>query len=162
MTNTPEPGANRPIPTLDVDAIIHSYEQRQRRRAELRPANKAALFEVLAGAGITAVLVTFDGYGDSGQIESIDAQSAEGEVSLPDIGVEIAVARYDEDEPERRCLPLRQAIEELAYASLGELHGGWENNEGAYGEFVFDTAKRSITLDYHERYTATEDFTHEL
>ena len=77
MTNTPEPGANRPIPTLDVDAIIHSYEERQRRRAELRPVNKAALFEVLAGAGITAVVVVFDGYGDSGQVESMDAQSAQ-------------------------------------------------------------------------------------
>ena len=37
---------------------------------ELRPENKAALFRVLEAAGVTAVTVAFDGYGDSGQIES--------------------------------------------------------------------------------------------
>ena len=51
---------------------------------------------------------------------------------------------------------------ELAYDALSDLHGGWENNDGAYGEFVFDTAKRSISLAYYERYTATEDYDHEL
>ena len=77
-------------------------------------------------------------------------------------GIEIAVARYDEDDPERCCHQLERAIEELAYDALSDLHGGWENNDGAYGEFVFDTAKRSISLAYYERYTATEDYDHEL
>ncbi len=34
----------------------------------LQPGNKAALFDALAAAGVTLVVVTFDGYGDSGQI----------------------------------------------------------------------------------------------
>ena len=43
----------------------------------IRPANKTALFDALAAAGITSVLVHFDGSGDSGQIEDIDATAGE-------------------------------------------------------------------------------------
>jgi hypothetical protein len=162
MTDTPESGAMPRIAIPDLDSVIERYEERQRRRAALRPANKKALFAVLDSVGVTSVTVRFDGYGDSGQIEEIDARNAEGATGLPEVGVTIMVARYGEDEPEQRCLTLGQAIEELAYEALGELHDGWENNDGAFGEFVFDTAKRSITLDYSERYTATEHYSHEL
>ena len=41
----------------------------------IRPENKAVLFESLAQVGITTVLVEFDGYGDSGQIEDISAHA---------------------------------------------------------------------------------------
>ena len=50
----------------------------------------------------------------------------------------------------------------VAYDFLSETHGGWENNDGAYGEFSFDVAARTITLDYNERYTATEFYSHEF
>jgi hypothetical protein len=38
----------------------------------------------------------------------------------------------------------------------GDTHCGWENNDGAYGDFIFDVAKRTITLDFNERYTASD------
>ena len=50
----------------------------------------------------------------------------------------------------------RDAVEALAYAFLEETHGGWENNEGAFGEFTFDVAERTITLDYNERFESSE------
>ena len=40
--------------------------------------------------------------------------------------------------------------------SFEEAHGGWEDNLGAYGDFVFDVAERSITLNYHERIETSE------
>ena len=40
--------------------------------------------------------------------------------------------------------------------ALAQTHGGWENNEGAYGEFTFDVAQRTITLDYNERVETSE------
>ena len=55
-----------------------------------------------------------------------------------------------------------EAVEQLAYDFLSETHGGWENNGGAYGEFTFDVAEGTITLDYNERYTATEFYSHEF
>ena len=40
---------------------------RDRLEAELLPANKTAIFDALASAGIVSVVVFFDGGGDSGQ-----------------------------------------------------------------------------------------------
>ncbi|MGA8499789.1 MAG: DUF6878 family protein [Xanthobacteraceae bacterium] len=51
---------------------------------------------------------------------------------------------------------IADAIERLAYDLLERTHCGWENNDGAYGDFTFDVAERTITLDYNERYTASE------
>ena len=109
---------------------------------------------------MTKVIVTFDGFGDSGQIESVEARAAEQIVDLPQVEIEIARAQMGSDEPERRAHRLADAIEALAYGFLEQTHSGWENNQGAYGEFVFDVAEGTITLDYNERYTASENYTH--
>jgi hypothetical protein len=47
----------------------------------LLPGNKTALFDALGAAKIT-VVVAFDGYGDSGQIENIDAKAVDEIVPL--------------------------------------------------------------------------------
>ena len=59
---------------------------------------------------------------------------------------------------ERQTQPIRDAIETLAYDFLDKTQSGWENNEGAYGDFTFDVAARTITLDYNERRTESEIF----
>ena len=50
----------------------------------------------------------------------------------------------------------------MAYRFLDQTHDGWENDDGAYGEFTFDVAERSITLEYNERYIETHYHEHEL
>lgn len=122
--------------------------------------NKAALFAVLAGVGITVVTVSFDGYGDSGQIESLDARADAESVELPAASVELARPDWQSLETIREMQPLRDAIETMAYALLARTHGGWENNDGAYGAFTFDVAGGTIELDYNERYTASEQSSH--
>lgn len=118
---------------------------------------KAALFEALAQVGITTVLVEFDGYGDSGQIEHISAHAGPDiAVSLPESNVEIARVDYSSLEIVRQTLSVKEAIEQLAYDFLEETHGGWENNEGAYGDFLFDVVERTITLNYNERIETSE------
>ena len=83
MTDIQKPDA----PDEDIDAriacVLAEYEAHDRRSAALFPANKAALFDALGAAGITTVTVTFDGYGDSGQIEEITAQQGDRVVDLP-------------------------------------------------------------------------------
>ncbi len=62
------------------------------------------------------------------------------------------------DEPVRtHDLPLREAVEELCYGYLEQKYGGWENNDGAFGEFRFDVAERRIALDFNGRFT---DYSH--
>ena len=44
--------------------------------------------------------------------------------------------------------------QQLAFDFLSDTHGGWENNDGAYGEFCFDAAARCIHLEFNERLEA--------
>lgn len=158
-----EPTTASPTVTVSVDyaAICEREAARDRLDAELRPANKAALLGALRAAAITSVVVTFDGCGDSGQIEEVDAVGPEGACELPAVDVEIATATWSV-EIDRRSLPIGEAIEELSYDLLNGLHGGWEDNDGAYGEVTFDAAADTITLDYNGRYTAIDSHTHEF
>ena len=82
-----------PVSTPSTDTVIDWADQDRQHAAlaeAIRPANKAALFEALASAGITTVVLQFDGYGDSGQVESIEARIGENLVDLPDAKIEIA------------------------------------------------------------------------
>ena len=63
---------------------------------------------------------------------------------------------------DRQSLSIHDAIEALVYSFLGQTHDGWENSDGAYGDFTFDVADRTITLDYNERYTETKNYQHEF
>lgn len=151
--------------TIDPAVLWAQIEAQHAARATLAeealPTNKAALFDALATAGITSVLVTFDGVGDSGQIESIDAMIDDTPAELPCVEVEIATPAWDGFGLDRRTCALPEAIETLAYAFLEETHGGWENNEGAFGEFTFEVAERTIALDYNERIETSEYHGHE-
>jgi len=143
-----------PVSTPSTD-IVGDWAQQEGQHAALveaiRPANKAALFAALESAGITTVVVQFDGCGDSGQVESIEAKIGENPVDLPEAKIEIAQARWGSSNIERSAFSIRDAVEQIAYDFLEETHCGWENNDGAYGEFTIDVAERSITLDYNER-----------
>ncbi len=61
--------------TYDFAAAMVDYHAKRKTWAalELRVGNKAALFGALQAAGLTQVVVSFDGYGDSGQVENIAA-----------------------------------------------------------------------------------------
>src|SRR6202035_5625925 len=98
---------------------------------ELLPANKTSLFDALAAAGITTVIVNFDGCGDSGQIEMIEARAGDDDCALPSVEIEIASAGWGSATVERQTQPVRVAIETLVYDVLSQEHGGWENNDGA-------------------------------
>jgi hypothetical protein len=145
------PNTNADFSDWETKTAVHD-----RLRAELQPLNKAALFDALAAAAVTHVLVSFDGYGDSGQIESIEAKAGDATVAMPHANVEIIRAVWDQAEPERSTVSLADAVEQLAYDFLEQTHDGWENCDGAFGEFTFNVATRSITLDYNERITDSE------
>lgn len=153
------------VPAFDAAAawaqIEAQHAARNRLAAGVLPTNKTALFDALAAAGISHIVVTFDGSGDSGQIESIDAHAGEVSAVLPSIDVEIASPTWDGSDLDRRSMSVAQAIEQLAYDFLEGTHGGWEINEGAFGEFTFDVASEAIRLDYHERIETSEYHGHE-
>jgi len=148
--------------TVDMAQIFAAHAERAARIEALRPGNKDRLFDGLTVAGITHVTVTFDGAGDSGQIESIGACSGDTAVEFPATEIEYAALTWDDPEVEMRQLSLEDVVEQLAYDFLSDTHSGWENNDGASGEFCFDAAARCIHLEFNERFTSSELFTHDF
>jgi hypothetical protein len=147
------------IPSAD-DTVSSDWDTKsaaqEQLHAELQPLNKTALFQALSAAGVTLVIVSFDGYGDSGQIENVEVKAGDTVVAMPECTIEIAEAAWDQAEPNRTTISIAEVIERLVYDLLTDTHCGWENNDGAYGDFTFDVAERTITLDYNERYTASD------
>lgn len=146
---------------IDWEAVMARHAAYEAKTASLMPLNKAALFDAFHAVGITLVTVAFDGGGDSGQIESVDAFAGDAPADMPEAQIALLKAQPDGSGTETTIMPIADVIEDLVYQLLTQSHPGWENNDGAYGEFRFDVAARTITLDHNDRYTAVESFEHE-
>lgn len=151
-----------PSPTPSFDDFTAKHAAHDLLARELRATNKAALFDRLAAAGITHVVIDFDGYGDSGQIETVEAKTGDGIAPLPAGDVTFAIIAWNELVARPQSLSVSAALEHLVYDVLAETHCGWENGDGAYGCFLFDAAARTISLDYNERTTTSEYYRHEF
>lgn len=149
-------------PAFDAEAWLAKDREYASQAAVVRAQNKTALFDVLAQHGIASITVTFDGCGDTGQIENVEVAGDGEGVELPPDMLELQRASWGMPDLAVVRLSTHAAIEALVYDLLEETHAGWENNDGAYGTFRFDTAERAITLEYNERRTETDYFEHEF
>ena len=161
-TNVSHPSDEPARPPLVVVDWLECERDRARRRAELRPGNRQALFDVLAQAGVVQVEVDFDGFGDAGQIDGTTAYGLDSGNDLPDATVSLQQIAPDGVSVETRVVPLTEAVETFCYEALEEAHPGWEINDGAFGTFVFNVAARTIRLAHHARFTDTVDSTHDF
>jgi hypothetical protein len=126
--------------------------------ASIRPTNKAALLAALAAGGATHVVVTFDGCGDSGQIESVEARNGDTPIPLPKGKVPIIRVASRNLSTQEVPEDIEQALENFVYDVLRQSFPGWENNDGAFGEILFDVGKQLVVLDFNARYTDSEHF----
>jgi hypothetical protein len=106
--------------------------------------------------------VEFDGEGDSGGITSIAAVKDDENVSFPAIKVAYQAADWNDETLHATEHALEEAIEYLCYQFLEHTHGGWENNEGAYGTFVCKVAERRIELEFNGRFCDVYSHAHEF
>ncbi len=119
---------------------------------DVRARNKNLIFAALAEAGIQTLTLGFDGCGDSGQIDDIEAWSTGNDsVAFPS-NRKLQLVSTAPDYPPTE-FTLQQAIETLVYDYLDETCYGWEDNEGGFGTFVFDIPARTITLKHNVRFT---------
>jgi hypothetical protein len=145
---------------LTADDALSRYAAYERQKAASIPINKAVLFPALLAAGVTTVVVSFDGYGDSGQIEGVEARAGDDILQLPDRSIEFAHADWNANEPQDRSVSLQEGVEALAWDVLTSTHGGWENNDGGFGEVVFDVKAGEIRLDFNLRFSDSEFHRH--
>jgi hypothetical protein len=128
--------------------------------SEANSLNKGIVFGALSAAGITHVAIGFDGEGDSGQIDGAAAFAGDKSVDFPTTTVKIYSAQSGCEDLATHETSLREAVEELCYAYLEQEHCGWENNDGAFGEFAFHVAERKIELDFNGRFTDCSHSSH--
>jgi hypothetical protein len=115
--------------------------------------NKARVFEALAAAGITHLTATFDGCGDSGQIDDVTAYKGDAQAELPATPITLEYVMCYSEKVTSEASPLTEAVENLCYGYLAQRHNGWENNDGAFGTFEFDVAQRTVELEFNGRYS---------
>ena len=154
------------LPALSTELSVKELLVREHAFAQLCrsivPENKRVLFETLAAHGVAAVIVQFDGCGDSGQIEDMEVQGADRPAELPSDSIEIADVSWDDLKILPKTMCVREVVEHLVYDFLRETHCGWEDNEGAYGTFTFDVGKRTILLEFNERHMESDYSEHEF
>jgi hypothetical protein len=166
-SNATPRAADSPAP--DFAAYDRLTRDQSRREDELRAANRTALFDALSETPIHTVTVIFDGSGDSGQIESVEAWAPEAQapggqrlVDLPATIIPYFAPVWDSAEIDTRQVTIREVIEALCYAFLEKTHDGWENGDGAYGEFIFDVENRAIALEHNERVMTSQYHVHDF
>jgi hypothetical protein len=133
-----------------MNDITEKYNRYHRARAEANAHNKGVVFDALTAAGITSVTVSFDGAGDSGQIDDVHCEGSEADI----LQIHITIRSNDWGcEPIDESTTLYSGIESLCYGYLEQEHGGWEINDGAFGDFTLDVANRTIHLEFNGRFS---------
>ncbi len=94
--------------------------------------SRGDLLQQLRQLHVEAVTAEYDGHGDYGQIETAEF----GSVDVPRDVV--------------------MAVEYLFYEILEQLYSGWENNEGAFGQFIWNVGDDRINLVHNTREEAYE------
>ena len=147
-----------------MDDIMAQIKADQIKKGDRVKYHSNLLFDTLAQTKVSSIEVSFEGCGDSGQIEAVDYTDANGkgidEAYLDKVIVKgSAKTSYHQwDEKKKKLVKtearegnVREIIEEICYDKLGASHGGWEINEGSYGTFYFDVSTRKVRLEYNER-----------
>jgi len=99
----------------------------------------------LKSIGVAHVHIQYDGCGDSGQIESIGYLDADGK--SVDIQGKVTITEDD--------------LRDVFYDLTQERHPGWENNDGAYGEFEWNLAVDTLVHTHNDRFTDYDTTEHE-
>ena len=145
-----------------MNDFLAYYSRHLKALGKANALNKPIVFDALVAARLTLVEVEFDGEGDSGQIEGIYAYAGDARAELPESSLTLHQAAQNKGDPRTTNVSLHDAIETLCYDYLSQTHAGWENNDGAYGMFQFDVSNRSIHLDFNERFTDTNEHSHDF
>jgi hypothetical protein len=126
-----------------IDWAAKSAHEREERKKAIR-ARTALIATALKDLGADAATITYDGEGDSGQIEDISARTA------ANAEVDLNVPLPDPGNPER-FTSLRNALNDLAWQALDALHSGYELGSGGFGEIVLSVRTATLTVEHSDR-----------
>lgn len=159
-------------------SFFEEQNRLNKERKALIEHNKNLLFPILKTNKIKTVVVEFDGSGDSGQIESValsrfslskmgdeDEKDVDKLLEEVFVGAKIANGVQYSGGGGQLCVEeqdttVEGVISSICYDLMEIEHPGWENNEGAYGEFIFDLKKDTISYTHNDRITEVNTTEH--
>ena len=94
------------------------------------------LLNYLDALGIKRLVVQYSGSGDSGQTDDINTEPAKRDLLLDEL--------FEDTEKS-----LKEILDEFTWQAIEEHEGGFYKNEGGYGEVVFDTKNRTVTMEHN-------------
>ena len=94
------------------------------------------LLNYLDALGIKRLVVQYSGSGDSGQTDDISTEPEKRNLLLDEL--------FEDTEKS-----LKEILDEFTWQAIEEHEGGFYNNEGGYGEVVFDTKNRTVTMEHN-------------
>ena len=106
------------------------------------------LFDFLKALGIQVLKVHYSGSGDSGQTDDMTTIPAKLSELL--------------DEQLNQKETLRSYLETFTWEKIEDEESGFYNNEGGYGEIIFDVAERTIKMEHNNYIHETVYSEHEL
>ncbi len=126
--------------------------------------NKEILLDALTHAGAFRACVTYQGGGDEGSDEGVSVFGADN-ASLELSGtVSLFFECYGQEDGQWKTAivqqeqPLDAALCDYAMEAVNQHHSGWENNEGGYGEVVFECETGTVRIG-HNDYVVKSDYT---
>ena len=122
-----------PQTAIDVGHLLSHFEKRCEQERQRALATLAEVCPQLARLGADRVVMTYDGYGDSGCVESVKAYSGEDDVELD-----------------------TTVLEQLTTAAEQILPSGWENDGGAFGELILYVTERRVVREHNWRIETSE------
>ena len=128
-----------------ISTSSDSLAQYERERLENVRRHLPEAGRQLQAAGIDRVEILYDGCGDSGCIESITYTDGQG--SAVDVAGKLAMTE--------------EQLMELFYDLTQARHPGWENNDGAYGEFHWNLKDDALKHIHNDRFTDYDTTEHE-
>ena len=162
------------ISVKELKKIALALEQKVMKNTSSRiKHNKPLLFSALSAHNISRVEVSFDGSGDSGQMEEAEffrgvgsnEVQVDSKENVGGVSVEGALISNESTwDPKKRewvyttkTPTISELIESVCYDLLENNHGGWEINSGSYGKFVLNVVNTGIELEYNERVESVEE-----
>lgn len=132
-----------------MDDIIQSYADMVAASEHRFQSVKQPLLDALSAEQIVRVEVDYDGEGDSGQIEDIQAYHADGsDADLTSRGLTIGEGDLAESFDS-----LRECIDIFAWDVIAHYHDGFGDNDGGYGTLTVDVIARTVCLVHKQRFT---------
>jgi hypothetical protein len=120
-----------------ISTSSDALAQYERERLENVRRNLPGARRQLLDAGVQSVEIDYDGCGDSGCIENIAYRDGRG--SAVDLAGKLALT---EDQ-----------LTNLFYDLIEARHPGWENNDGAFGEFKWNLTEDALLHTHNDRFT---------